>query len=326
MSRHVVQEAPTPSLSVDSQKAKCWLADRLQAVVLLCGSVRQSGLGPSIKRSILDLPIDDSRTILNHWIQDVARLSQVIDRRKLPLRVMINAHAASPACPAKTGNKAVDVEIQTDAAEYRGTAGVLKDLSQAYDDDGLILVVNGPQVLLDPLADVAVALARRRSDVSLVSHEDGTPCGLMLVRCGELREIADVGFVDMKEQALPQIAKHSAVAVIQQASPTSLPIRGLSEYITALRAYHSAGSLGGGDAPTVDPYAEDWQPSFSISEPQAHVDPSAQIHDSVVLAGATVRRSAVLVRSVVCPGAVVGAGQTLTNRLVTDQAQRQRER
>ena len=68
----------------------------------------------------------------------------------------------------------------------------------------------------------------------MVSHEDGTPSGLMLVSCRALRLIPARGFVDMKEQALPLIAAKYDVRVMHRRRPTGLPVRSLTDYIQAL--------------------------------------------------------------------------------------------
>ena len=73
--------------------------------------------------------------------------------------------------------------VERDLSEYRGTGGVLRDLAADYDDDDLILVCNAAQILLDPLAAIATALDRKIGDVTLVSHNDGTPSGVQLVAC-----------------------------------------------------------------------------------------------------------------------------------------------
>jgi hypothetical protein len=57
----------------------------------------------------------------------------------------------------------------------------LRDLAQKYQPDDLILVANASQILLDPLAVLATTMDQRRGDVSLISHRDGTPSGIMLV-------------------------------------------------------------------------------------------------------------------------------------------------
>ena len=144
--------------------------------------------------------------------------------------------------------------VERDKAEFRGTGGVLKDLAGQYDDDDLVLVANAAQLLIDPLSVIAAALDHKRGDISLISHQDGTPSGVMLVRCKTLQEIAQTGFVDMKEQALPLIAQKYDVKVMHCRRPSGLPIRSLRDYIAALKHYHrrragkpsSIGSAGRG--------------------------------------------------------------------------------
>ena len=84
--------------------------------------------------------------------------------------------------------------------------------------------------------------------------------------------------------------------------PTGLPVRTLEDYVQALRFHHRRRA---GKPVSSDPLAEDFAPAFSLVEPGALVDPTARIHDSVVLAGGAVEAGAVLVRCLICPGAVV---------------------
>ena len=110
-----------------------------------------------------------------------------------------------------------------DDGEYRGTAGVLHDLAvkRGFADDDLVLVASAGQLLLDPLAAVARALAAKRADVAIAGHDDGTPSGLMLVRVAALRDVPVEGYHDMKEQHLPKIADTMSVKVLRCRRPTA---------------------------------------------------------------------------------------------------------
>ena len=284
---------------------------RLRAVVLLGGSVRATPLSESINRSLLDLPLDDNGSIFNHWLAHAAELARHAGLERLPVRVMVNRNTLEPisATPPFYGS----FRVERDLSEYRGTGGILRDLAVDYADDDLILVCNGAQILLDPLAAIATALDKKHGDVTLVSHNDGTPSGVMLITCKTLRVIPDSGFVDMKEQALPAIARQHDVTVIHRRRPTGLPVRTLTDYVTALRHYHSR-RLG---KPTVaDPLAEDCLPAFAIKEQGATVDPRAHVHDSVVLRGGIVEPGAVVVRSIVCPGGVIKRDRQAVDQMV----------
>ena len=284
---------------------------RLKAVVLLGGHVRPTPLSLSIGRSLLDLPLDENGSVLNHWLNHAGELAKAIGLEKLPVRVMVDRHSPEPISAAVKYYGSFRVE--RDQSEYRGTGGVLRDLAQKYDPDDLILVANASQILLDPLATLATTMDQRKGDVSLISHRDGTPSGIMLVTVKTLSLIPETGFIDMKEQAMPLIAQNFAVEVVHRRRPTGLPVRSVDDYITALRYYHMRRA---GKTTLADPLAEEWQPSFGIVEEGAVVDPSARIHDSVVLRGGVVESGSVLVRSFVCPSGLVRKDRTLVDEFV----------
>jgi N-acetylglucosaminyldiphosphoundecaprenol N-acetyl-beta-D-mannosaminyltransferase len=284
---------------------------RLKGIVLLGGHVRSTPLGESIGRSLLDLPLDENGSVLNHWLNHAAELAKVVGLEKLPVRVMVDRNSPEPISAAVKYYGSFRVE--RDQSEYRGSGGVLGDLANQYQDDDLILVANAAQILLDPLVALTTTLDQRHGDIALVSHRDGTPSGIMLINCKALRLIPATGFIDMKEQALPAIAQKYAVEVLHRRRPTGLPIRSVTDYISAMRVYHMRRE---GKIALADPLAEDWQPSFGIVEEGAVVDPSARIHDSVVLRGGVVEAGAVLVRSFVCPSGLVRKDRTLVDEFV----------
>jgi len=309
--RQVRSEWPAaPAILLNSGTEPAPLS-RLRAMVLLGGSVRANVLSASTLRSVLDLPLDEKGSLLNHWLGHATELARWGTLPQLPVRVMVNQNAPEPtsAAPRYFGT----FRVERDLSDYRGTGGVLRDLAVDYDDEDVILVANAAQVLLDPLPNITTALERKGGDIAVISHEDGTPSGIMLVTCKTLRLIPPRGFVDMKEQALPLIAGKFDVRVMQRRRPTGLPVRSLQDYIQALRYHHRRKS---GRVAATDPLAEDWSPTFSLVEPGASVDHSARVHDSVVLRGARVEPGAVLVRSVVCPDATVGRDRTAVDQLV----------
>jgi hypothetical protein len=293
---------------------------RLRAMVLLGGAVRPSPLALQSGRSLLDLPVDENGSVLSLWIDQAAELARSVGLERLPVRVMVSANTPEPMSLGAKHYGAFRVE--RDSSDYRGTGGVLRDLAQDYDDDDLILVANAAQLLLDPLPTIVAAMARKACDVSVISHEDGTPSGLMLVACKTLRSIADTGYVDMKEQALPQIALNFDVRVVRRRRPSGLPIRTLEDYVQALRLHHRRRQ---GKPFLADPLAEDWSAAFALVEQGATVDPSARIHDSIVMSGGLVEPGAVLVRSIVCAGEVVRRDKTIVDQLVcTDDGRTRR--
>jgi hypothetical protein len=210
----------------------------------------------------------------------------------------------------------VGLRVERDPLEYRGTGGLLRDLSLRYEEQDYLLVASGAQVLTEPLESATSALATEGRDLALLAHDDGTPSGLMWVRCGCLRAVPEVGFVDMKEQALPQIARRHHVAVLRR-PPIGLGIQTPAEYLAAVRTHHLRKNR---DARLGDPFAEDWWPAFTLVEQGAEVDPSARVHDSVVLRGGRVQRRAVVVRSLIGPADVARRGQCVVDQFLNASA------
>ena len=279
---------------------------RLRALILLGGMIRQNTLGGALGRSAMDLPVGNDKTLLTRWLDEAAAVARTFGLNELPVRLLVDDDALEPRSAVGTLG-AQHYRMERDTSEYRGTGGLLANLSVDYDDDDMILVGNAAQVLLDPLPALTLSLMKTRGVVSLIGHRDGEPSGLMLITCRTLRLIPRIGFVDMKEQALPIISKKYDVRVVQCRRPTGLAIRTLSDYIAALRALHRPTR-----AAATDPWAEDWKSTFAIVEAGATVSPTARIHDSVIFSGATVEANAVVVRSVV-------AGTVRRDRETVDQ-------
>ena len=284
---------------------------RLKAVILLGGKVRQTSLGAALDRSVLDLPLDSHGTVLNHWVRQCDALARRVGIDGLAVRVMVDQKAHEPKRfdPAYAGM----VRVERDRSSFRGTGGLIADIAADYDDEDLILVANASQVLLDPLAAIAHALDHKTGDLTLISHRDGTASGIMLLAAKTVRAINPVGFIDLKEQALPQIAKLHDVRVVNCRQPTGIPLFSLTDYIGALQQYHRRQA---GRRNRTNPLGEDLSRYFGLAEAGAEVAGDAYLHDAVVLDGAVVEPGAAVIRSLVLPGAVVKARAEVSDQLV----------
>lgn len=237
---------------------------------------------------------------------------------------MVDRTSIIPTTPR--GGDDLKVSIGQDPKDYRGTAGILRDISMNDDKDSYLLVTNGNQVLLEPLETLAHDLSRRGGDVVLLAHDDGTPMGLMLLRVGAIRGVREAGFMDFKEQVLPELAKEFDVRVLSRERTTGLPVRTLDAYIAALTAHHK--QRAGKPAFDDEAGSEQWFSTFAIIEPSNTIHPTARIHDSVVLRGARIGAGAVIVRSVVSGTANIRPGFLASDRVVdrsTDLAPRATE-
>ena len=286
----------------------------LAAVVVLAGSVRANHLRKSTGRNPLEMPVAAHRTVMDCWEAGMIDVAQQVrlERQPLPVRVMIDGGLHQPTDPTRVGS--LEINIEQDPSAFRGTGGLLHDLARSYRDEAFLLVLHGSQLPMAPLDDLLTQQVNLDDDVTLICQSDGTPSGVMLVRCGVLREISPVGYVDLNEQALPRIAEQASVRVLRTPQPVTRSIRTLAGYLEALRVFHRRES---GRLVDSDPMSEDWQPTFQIAESGAVIHETAVIHDSVVLAGARVDANAVVVRSVVGPGAVVPRGRSVVDMVVS---------
>lgn len=289
---------------------------RLRAVVLLAGSVRPSPLRRAIGRFLLELPITAEHSIMDLWHEQLTQTAERFDLPRIPVRVIVDRTTLIPT--QNTWNGRCDVQFEQDPLDYRGTGGLLRDLMTQYEPDDYLLIVHAAQVFLEPLSQIAASLASLRADVGIACGADGSPTGIMLIRCGALMSIPAMGFVDLNEQALPAIAKEHDVRVARGHRMGGLPVRSLTDYLTAVRQYHRF--AGSGMGTFTDAYDEGWQATFGIIEPGAEVDPSALVHDSVVLKGGRVEAGSILVRALVCPGAVVSTSTEAIDCLVGGMA------
>ncbi|MGC4031238.1 MAG: WecB/TagA/CpsF family glycosyltransferase [Tepidisphaeraceae bacterium] len=229
---------PVKSFSVISRQGAgtARALSRLKAVILLGGKVRQTSLGTALERSVLDLPLEQDSSILDNWVRQCNGLANRAGLENLAVRVMVDQKAHEPTqYDHSLGGR---VRVERDRSSFRGTGGLIADIAADYDDDDLILVANASQVLLDPLSAIAQALAHKTGDFTLISHNDGTASGIMLLSCKTVRGINPVGFIDLKEQALPSIAKGHDVRVVHCRQPIGLPLFSLNDYINALQQYH----------------------------------------------------------------------------------------
>lgn len=298
--------------SVRARSTSAALADKIRAVVLLAGSVRETALSRDLPRSPLDLPLRAGVTVLQTWCQQAAELARSLGRADLPVRVLVDRNSRLPeSLPRVEG---VRVAAEFDPHELRGTAGVLRDISEGFAPDDVMLIGNAFQLVFEPLTSTVAAMAGAGGDVTLLTGADSEPLGLKLVRRAALDPVKSKGFVDFKEQAIPQIAARFGVRVASLPGARSMTLRTLGGYLAAVRRLHAP---PGSD---LDPLAEDWFSTFSLIEPGAEVSPTARVHDSVVLRGARVGANAVLVRSLVCDGATVGPGEVAFDRVVAAPA------
>ena len=289
------QKQGAPQGPAISSKPALELQGRVRAVILLAGSVRANSLRKATDRFAMDLPMDAEKSILDCWQDQLDDLAYELKLSELPARVMIDRASSSPKSSVRTGP--TRLQIEQDPLAFRGTGGLVSDIAKEYGDDEYLIVAHAAQLLLTPLPRLVEAMSEQHADISLLCDADSRPHGITLIRCEALRSVPAVGFVDLNEQALPTIAKNHTVKVCRSTQRASMAIRTRQNYLDAVRVYHQR------HHPTQKlteslPF-EDWEATFQVIEPGAKVDPTAVVHDSVVLSGGQVEAGAVVVRSII---------------------------
>jgi mannose-1-phosphate guanylyltransferase len=287
----------------------------IRSFILLAGAGTKS-LSSRLGRSVLDLPITADVRLLDVWqgrIQHFLAQAGAGPDDVEGCRLVVSLGESDVLPAPGSGEGLPPVRIAKDASDLRGTAGALRDLCVALSDSDQVVVGVASQCPDEGDLGRLVEEADPSAGVTLTADPDGAPSGLMVLRRAALESIPAIGFIDLKEQALPKIAKTHGVAV-RGCVGVSPPLRDLATYLQALRSWHRSGSLRGLDAS--DPFGERWAPAFSVVEPGAQVAANARLHDSVVLSGAVVESGCEIVRSVVGPGAVVRKRTRVVSQLV----------
>jgi mannose-1-phosphate guanylyltransferase len=289
----------------------------VRSIVLLAGTVGPESLPARVGRSVLDLPIDRSLRLLDVWLLRIGELSHEFGPGVPGAAVRVLCGESDPM-PRTAALNGLPVSAERDRGRFRGTAGVLRDLCDRFGEADHVLVGTASQCPDAGVLERFIASADPSDGVTLGVTSDGAPNGLMLVRCGALAPIPAVGYIDLKEQALPRIAEAYGVRVVVSPGVGTTPIRGVEDYIDVVRSWHRLGTLRSLRA--ARPFDERWRPAFSIVETGADVAPGSRIHDSVVLAGGVVGDGCELIRSVVGPGGVARRGRRVVDQVLTGVA------
>lgn len=289
------------------------LAAGLRRIVLLAGGTARSELAAASGRPAVTLPVGEGRTLLDVWAERLTGVANLLGAASLEVLVAVDRDAELGSLIERSSTPHVRFAAVRDGTEYRGTAGVIRDLTADVDPDDRILVAPANQAFLGDLDAAVRALDTAGEGVLVAPHGRGDHAALFLLRRERFERVPEIGYVDLKEQALPAFRECGPVRVVRSGSVRSMPLRAREDYLRILRCVHRPlAPAGAGGA-----YAEDWERSFAVIEAGAEVDPGAFVQDSVVLAGARVESGAVVARSVVCAGVCVRRGESAVERVLS---------
>ncbi|MEQ8850303.1 MAG: hypothetical protein RIB32_00810 [Phycisphaerales bacterium] len=256
------------------------------AAILLAGGVEASPLAAAAGRSVLDLNIAPSRTVLGAWERAF---------KSVGISTVGVAEGGAAPSPLRHGGR---VRTLRDAEPYRGPGGAARDAWEQLGRPNRVVIAEGgrwPGVSLPTILD---AHERTQADVTVGVNPDGSPAGVYVASSSAVDLIPRLGFVDLKEQWLPHAlgAGFDVRGHLLNGHGTR-PIRTLPQLLSVATLAGEAKSAG----------------TWRVICPGARVMRESDVVDSIVMPGAVIERGAVVARSLVLPGGRVGAGEILVD-------------
>ena len=274
-------------------------SDRVQAFILLGGGLSPSPLTASTHCSVLDLLIGPSdSTVLDRWMLQVSAINGLASE---DMPIIIANGSTNPVPHLGARSASCRIELVVDKEAYRGAAGVVCDVSSHLTDDALLLVAEAARC---PDFDLAASVWHHKasgSDATVLVNPDNTPAGVYLMARHLLKFVQREGYMDLKEQWLDKVIQSDHhVGVHRISTGYSRPLRTREQLLNAARAAANGpgdglGSLRfGSTIPTREGHG------FRCVAPDAHIDDTAVVVDSIIMPGASVGASSIVTRSIVC--------------------------
>ena len=282
-------------------------------VIMLAGGLRPAPLQQQLGVPPLRLPLGRQGTLLDWWVRTIqdtgcCREIRIVVNNDRHLDIVSQCDASRPK-----------VRILSQSASWRGPGGIVRDASNDLRSDEVVLVVEAsclPPLSLEPILD---ALADGATAV-VGAGADDEPAGVYGFARKAIQQIPDVGFYDLKEQLFPALCDLGDPARLVRLGGRVRRIRDRTTYFRAVRA-SLAGGADGDDGPRCSPQAtispEARILGCSIIEEGVVVERGAVVHDSVVMAGATIHRDAIVSRCVLGPGAKVLSAERRVDGILT---------
>ena len=296
--------------------------NQLFSAVILAGGLRPSTLRAQLGISTLCLPVTADEKLLDAWLRSLARTG-VCEFVRIVVTDDADAEQISDQLEeAGTGRQEqVVVEVVTEPVAWRGTAGIVRDVSEDLPDEQVVLVAEGaclPPASLDCLLD-----ALEPDTVATVGIGRGEePAGAYAFRREALEQVPKVGFFDIKEQLLPALYDHNQGAESVVVTDSVLRIRDRASYLQAVF------SASGGRPP--ESGAIHCSASASVSSSAlltgvcvigagVIVDDKAVVHNSVVLDDAVIGGGAIISRSIIGTNVEIVAGTLQIDTVVASR-------
>ena len=285
----------------------------LRAVLVLAGGLRPSPLVEAAGRSVLDLFLTQERSVLDILVRQLSLLP-AWDGGPLSIRVAHNSRVPAPWPETQAAN----VRFEQDPQPYRGPAGLVADLCAGYAEYEHVLVVEAGRVLTCDIESMWRDHLANSADVTVGCNEDQSPAGVYITRCGALRHISSIGFVDIKEQWLACAGEQGLrVRVHEFSSPGAIPLRTRADFLVAARYLSNPFGSGVGRSSAGQNGDAAGPDQLRVIGHGVAVGPNVRIDNAVIMPGAVIGGGAFIEQSVVCPGAVIEPKVRVVNAVVS---------
>lgn len=276
--------------------------------VMLAEGIRKSVLEHFTRIPPLLLPIRPGLSVGDFWVE---KLSGFVPD-DCPFEILVSSLEGYQSLGDLAGR--TDFTRAVDPRPHRGTGGALRDhVLDSVSDIGeidYILVIDRGACPPWSLAEFFGSLSRTPDVLVGVSDYDRL-AGIIAIRPAVLELIPDVGYCDLKEQALDKLARAGGSIVAQKVIPRSIRLGSLPGWIEAV-SYHLPMS------------GKDEEDRNHVERGSCCIDSSADIGkavivDSIVMQDTVVGDGAVVARSAICPGSVVPPGAKIIDSIVSDR-------
>lgn len=283
--------------------------------VMLAGGLRASPLRRQLGWPVLALPVTHEDTLLDLWLEALHGTGGC-DSITIVVSTDADAAALRRQLAELNGSAAnvPDTRVIVEPAKWRGTAGIIRDVTAGSDESELVLVLEAG--CLPPRSLTALLAPTRAGAIATVAVGGrAEPAGAYALRSSVLRQVPDVGFFDIKEQLLPAMYAHGCGAGTVQITDRVIRLHDRTGYLQAVA--HSFKQVSSNRCDTRPGRTQAARIlGHPLIGPQVMIEPGAVVHDSVVLRGATIGPEAVVSGSIIDENVEVRAGEIVKDAIV----------
>lgn len=278
------------------------------SVLILAGGLNPTPLQGLMGFPVAGLPVSRERTLLSAWL---AVISESLGSKRGSTRLLCGTVPDEQWFIAELRRAATSdlgVEVRRDGRPHRGVCGLLADTAAECDLAEWVLVIELttlPPRSLEPLLGAATA------GVSMVvgSSRDARPAGAILLRRELLKDVPKIGYLDLKEQFLPQLVARGHRIEAAELADTAVRMTDRRNYLRSVRIWQSENDVAA-TAPNIA--------GHSVVAAGVELAEGAFVLDSVILPGASIGPRCVVARSIVGPLIRLPEGSVLVDAVMAN--------